>query len=191
VLDNNPQILFRLKCRKWVELISKAADLKAQSDPKSKQKSTASNGFNKDSAIDDDFTQDMELDEQPNGKTAASDASGQSQQYDQLLAEAMGYGQVLQREYRDEQSEEWNKTLLDIFSLVAYENPRDSVHGGLLERKGRVVVAEELNSAILVTLGRSPAAALEKVYKQTEALIDVLARDGGPAAFVNLEKDLR
>jgi Ran-binding protein 9/10 len=144
----------------------------------------------------------MELDDQhTNGsKQPASttpDAAGagqqQSQQYDQLLAEAMDYGQELQREYRDRegQSEEWNKTLLDIFSLVAYENPRDSVHGGLLERKGRVTVAEELNSAILVGLGRSPAAALEKVYRQTEALIDVLSREGGPAAFVNLEKDLR
>lgn len=186
VLADSPQILFRLKCRKWVELISKAADLKAQHDPRLKQKNVG----NKDSAIEDDFTQDMELDEQPNGQPSAPEA-GQSQQYDRLLTEAMNYGQVLQREYRDEQSEEWNKTLLDIFSLVAYENPRDSVHGGLLERKGRVAVAEELNSAILVSLGRSPAAALEKVYKQTEALIDVLGRDGGPAAFVNLGKDLR
>jgi Ran-binding protein 9/10 len=135
----------------------------------------------------------MELDDhqQPNGSSKPFDASGQTQQYDQLLAEAMVYGQTLQREYRDEQSEEWNKTLLDIFSLVAYDNPRDSVHGGLLERKGRVVVAEELNSAILVSLGRSPAAALEKVFRQTEALVDVLSREGGPAALVNLGRDLR
>jgi len=189
VLVDKPQILFRLQCRKWVELISKAADLKAQSDPKSKQKN-ASNGFGKDSAVEDEFTQDMELDEQPNGKPSTAEP-GQSQQYDQLLTEAMNYGQVLQREYRDEQDGEWNKTLLDIFSLVAYENPRDSVHGALLDRKGRVAVAEELNSAILVSLGRSPAAALEKVYRQTEALVDILGHEGGPAAFVNLEKDLR
>lgn len=181
--------MFRLKCRKWVELISKAADLKAQNEPRSKQRNV-SNGYSKESAVEDDFAQDMELDEQPNGKSPAP-AAGQSQQYDQLLAEAMDYGQVLQREYRDGQSEEWNKTLLDIFSLVAYENPRDSPYGNLLDRKGRVAVAEELNSAILVSLGRSPAAALEKVYKQTEALIDVVGHDGGPAAFVNLEKDLR
>lgn len=189
MLADSPQIMFRLKCRKWVELISKAADLKAQNEPRSKQKNV-SNGYSKDSAVEDDFAQDMELDEQPNGKSPAP-AAGQSQQYDQLLAEAMDYGQVLQREYRDGQSEEWNKTLLDIFSLVAYENPRDSPYGNLLDRKGRVAVAEELNSAILVSLGRSPAAALEKVYKQTEALIDVVSHDGGPAAFVNLEKDLR
>jgi hypothetical protein len=42
-----------------------------------------------------------------------------------------------------------------------------------------------------VSLGRSPAAALEKVYKQTEVLLDALTREGGPAALVNLQVDLR
>jgi hypothetical protein len=96
----------------------------------------------------------MDLDEQTNG-SAAPDATmnGSSQEYDALLAEAMQFGQVLQRDYRGEPDDEHNKTLQDIFSLVAYENPRDSVHGSLLDRKGRVAVAEELNSAIL---GKSP-----------------------------------
>ena len=94
----------------------------------------------------------MDLDDQPNGGAEANGGkagSGRNLQYDELLTEAMNYGQVLQREYRDEQDGEFNKTLLDIFSLVAYDNPRDSVHGSLLDRKGRLAVAEELNSAIL------------------------------------------
>lgn len=37
-----------------------------------------------------------------------------------------------------------------------------------------------------VSLGRSPSAALENTWKQTEVLIDMLSQDGGPAAFVNL-----
>jgi hypothetical protein len=36
-------------------------------------------------------------------------------------------------------------------------------------------------------MGRSPSAALETMWKQTEALIDVLSEEGGPAAFVNLQ----
>lgn len=40
---------------------------------------------------------------------------------------------------------------------------------------------------VAVSLGRSPSAALENTWKQTEALIDVLSQDGGPAAFVNLQ----
>jgi Ran-binding protein 9/10 len=39
----------------------------------------------------------------------------------------------------------------------------------------------------IVSLGRSPAAALEKLYRQTEALVDELSKEGGPAAFVNLQ----
>lgn len=36
-------------------------------------------------------------------------------------------------------------------------------------------------------LGRPPTAALENIYKQTEALLDVLSAEGGPASFVNLQ----
>jgi Ran-binding protein 9/10 len=150
VLSNNEQIVFRLKCRKWVELISKAADLKAQSEHGQKS-SAEGNGHNKDSAVADDFAQDMELDDHPI-KASSSDKvePGHNQQYDLLISEAMQYGMILQREYGDPEHEsEQSKTLTDIFSLVAYINPRDSVHGGLLDRKGRVSVAEELNSAIL------------------------------------------
>jgi len=133
----------------------------------------------------------MELDDHSEGARATDSADKASAtdsvvQYDQLINEAMLYGQELQREYRDEDGE-YAKTLQDIFSLVAYDHPKDSVHGHLLDSSGRVTVAEELNSAILVSLGRSPSAALENTWKQTEALIDVLSQDGGPAAFVNLQ----
>lgn len=151
MLSESPEIVFRLKCRKWVELISKAADLRTREEAKEKDR-RISNEFNKGSAVADDFAQDMDLDEQPNGSAEANVSkagSARNLQYDELLTEAMNYGQVLQREYRDEQDGEFNKTLLNIFSLVAYDNPRDSVHGSLLDRKGRVAVAEELNSAIL------------------------------------------
>ena len=93
----------------------------------------------------------MELDEQPRParETNGSKSTGRNTQYDHLLTEAMEYGQELQRDYRDSPDGEQGKALLDIFSLVAYDNPRESVHGSLLDRKGRVAVAEELNSAIL------------------------------------------
>ncbi len=113
-----------------------------------------SNGYNKGSVVPDDFAQDMELDEQPRNPSETDEAeadlseTNRNTQYDHLLTEAMEYGQELQRDYRDSPDVE-QKSLLDIFSLVAYDNPRESVHGGLLDRKGRVVVAEELNSAIL------------------------------------------
>jgi len=144
----------------------------------------------------------MELDEQMN----------EGDQWDEMDTEdvennmrdeplqAMRYGQVLTREYR-----EYKRTLDQVLSLIAYDDAKSSVHGHLLDPKGRVAVAEELNSAILgtflfssgrrqltsltVSLGRSSSAALERLYQQTEALVDEISQDGGPGAFVNLQSN--
>ncbi|KAK5025762.1 hypothetical protein LTS07_007966 [Exophiala sideris] len=190
VLAQNMEIVFRLKCQKWVELIRKTVELNtAKSTPEHGRRT--SNDFHNASASNDDFAQDMELDEQSNGESQSnrqgkSSADGIVLQYDLLMQEVMQYGQELQREYPGQEGEH-TKALSDIFSLIAYPDPKDSVNGHLLDSAGRVTVAEELNSAILVSLGRSPSAALEKTWKQTEALIDILEEDGGPAAFVNLQ----
>ena len=94
----------------------------------------------------------MELDEQMNegyqwDEMDTEDAEN-SMRYEQLLQEAMVYGQVLGQEYRDE-SREYKRTLEQVHSLIAYPDAKSSVHGHLLDPKGRVTVAEELNSAIL------------------------------------------
>lgn len=152
VLAENPEIVFRLKCRKWVELMSKTTELENRKAPAGAE-AKSSNGLEKSAEADDDFAQDMELDEHPNGEghtngAAKSSTSENVLQYDQLMIEAMQYGQELQREYRDEDGD-YAKVLQDIFSLVAYNDPKGSVHGHLLDPSGRVTVAEELNSAIL------------------------------------------
>ena len=100
--------------------------------------------------MDDDFVQDMELDDAPNGsgQHTKSNPAGDLA-YHQLVTEAIQYGQELQKDYRDDQ--EAQDALTRIFSLVAYDNPKDSTHGELLDKKGRSQVAEELNSAILGT----------------------------------------
>ena len=41
------------------------------------------------------------------------------------------------------------------------------------------------------TIGKSSYSAVERVYKQTVALTDLAAQDGGHAAFVNVHKILR
>jgi Ran-binding protein 9/10 len=151
----------------------------------------------------------MELDEQMNGgeqwdEMDTGDVENNMRD-DRLLQEAMEFGQVLMQEYRDE-DREYKRTLEQVFSLIAYPDAKSSLHGHLLDPKGRVAVAEELNSAILgtfsflirkkaankdltVSLGRSSSAALERLYQQTEALIDEISQDGGPGAFVNLQSN--
>lgn len=70
-----------------------------------------------------------------------------------LTQVALLYGQSLQAEYAGDERREVRTALEEIFSLMAYQNPlKESKVAHLLDRKGRVAVAEELNSAILRTL---------------------------------------
>ena len=144
-------LFFHLKCRKWVELIASAADLRSAEQATTKAR-RVSNGYSKGtgSAVVDDFAQDMELDDAPNGTAQAvkSNPAG-DMQYHELLAQVMVCGQELQKDYRDENDSEIQTALTRIFSLVAYDNPKESANGELLDKKGRSQVAEELNSAIL------------------------------------------
>ena len=145
VLEDSPQIVFRLKCRKFVELIRKYSDLQNTSLDGSGKGSTRPD------PVSDVFEQDMELDEQADGNNwdnMETDDTDNSKRAHELLQEAMTYGQILQREYRDEKRE-YKKALEDIFSLMAYDDAKSSMYGHLLESSGRVPVAEELNSAIL------------------------------------------
>jgi hypothetical protein len=41
----------------------------------------------------------------------------------------------------------------------------------------------------VVSLGKSSAAALEQLVKQTSVIIQDISEDGGPGAFVNLRND--
>ncbi|KKY22817.1 putative ran-binding protein [Phaeomoniella chlamydospora] len=183
VLEESPQIVFRLKCRKFVELIRRYSDLQYKTSGKMGKASNRANG------VSDVFEQDMELDDQTDSAAwDGMDTDDTDHLRMALLQEAMAYGQILQREYRDERRE-FKKALEDIFSLMAYDDAKASLHGHLLDSSGRVPVAEELNSAILVSLGKASSAALERVYQQCEALVDEISEDGGAGAFVNVENN--
>jgi Ran-binding protein 9/10 len=168
VLEDNPEIVFRLKCRKYVEMIRRCSELH-NPPPSSNLHSNTFPSKSTTNGHTDVFDEDMELDDENENEhdeafEMAETANGNVQaeaeeegyhtvpidpaKYDELLQEAMSYGQTLMREYRDEKRE-YRKTLEDIFSLIAYDDAKASVHGHLLETGGRVQVAEELNSAIL------------------------------------------
>jgi len=111
--------------------------------------------------------------------------------YDKLLQETILEGQKLQADFKDDQRREIAKALEEAFSLMAYEDPRNAAEvSHLLDPSGRVAVAEEVNSAILLSLGKSSSAALEKLYQQTSVLLEEI-RDGGPGAFVNIDDFVR
>ncbi|KKY31987.1 putative ran-binding protein [Diaporthe ampelina] len=179
VLEENEQVHFRLRCRKFIEMIRREAEtnLVGAGGPKGNHSTShisGNNGHAQPRAVED-----MELDED------LEDLDGAQRD---LTQDALLYGQTLQAEYLGDERREVHTALNEIFGLMAYPNPlKEAKVAHLLDRKGRVAVAEELNSAILQSLGKSSRAALENMYAQTSVLLDDLAETGGPGAFVTLQ----
>lgn len=130
-------------------MMRKCTELQAASAAK---RGKSSNGAAS-TANEDVFEQAMELDDQMQVEgdwdQMEMEDTNYTTKYEDLLREAVKYGQELRMDYPDDGRKEYKKTLDDIFSLVAYDDPKSSVHGHFLETSGRIPVAEELNSAIL------------------------------------------
>lgn len=155
VLQDNSRIYFRLRCRKFVEMIRQSIELR---DGSSGRPVKSSNGHST-AESDDDFEPEMELDDQANSaddwdRMDTEDIHHGMKSQD-LLESAVRYGQELRSEFKDDRSRLVEDSLKDIFSMFAYEDPRRSPTAHLLDQGGRVPVAEELNSAILGKLSRS------------------------------------
>lgn len=144
VLQDRPHITFKLRCRKFLEMMRCCNELSATAAKKAKQ-----NGLADESAVSD---QEMELDEHSEGWGDGMDTEEpEVNRFNELLTEAVQYGQQLRMDYPGDEGGGDKKILDDIFSLVAYPDPKRSVHGHYLDPSGRAIVAEELNSAILGT----------------------------------------
>ncbi|KAF2259807.1 Ran-binding protein-like protein [Lojkania enalia] len=201
VLRDNENIYFKLRCRKFIEMIRRCNELNAQCHPPTppSKRSIASNGF-RNSAATDDYDFEMELDEQlgvHNGTAqwgtdnmdTEDELENKESKLQNLTDETIKYGMELKSEFASDPRREVKRALEDTFALIAYENASQSTLAPLLETSGRLPVAEELNSAILVSIGKSSTAALERLCQQTEALVAELADDGGPGAFINVRRD--
>lgn len=102
------------------------------------------NGHHGEEAEMDIDDQKPELEDWDQMETEEADTSVK---YQELLEDTLRYGQVLKQEFQDDPNAE--ATFKEIFSLLMYEDPRQSPQAHLLDRASRVPVAEELNSAIL------------------------------------------
>ncbi|KAI1322549.1 ran-binding protein [Xylariaceae sp. FL0255] len=177
VLEENQDVFFRLKCRKFVEMIRKATEVGAEMGSRT-------NGHSY-----DDIPNKMDVDDNslPDDEDDVEDADTQADA-NALLEETVRYGQALQAEYKNDPRHEISKTLNGIFGLMAFRNPlqvKEVAH--LLDRKERANVAEELNSAILSSLGKSSRSALENLYGQTSVLLDYSREDGGPGSLISIQ----
>lgn len=103
---------------------------------------------------DDDYDHpDMDLDDHVNNgddwDRMDTEEADKGLKYQDLLDNAVRYGQELRSEFKDDRSRRVEEAFKDIFSMFAYEDPRKSPTAHLLDPGGRVPVAEELNSEIL------------------------------------------
>lgn len=205
VLHDNENIYFKLRCRKFVEMIRQTTELADGTSPLLVKASSSTN---------DDyngvFDQEMELDEygtttrngisrdaniwEDSGAMDTSDdvySSGRKElNYNELMSETIQYGIQLRAQFDDDPRREVKKSLQDTFALIAYDDPRKSSLASLLDDSERAPIAEELNGAILVSLGKSSSSALERLIAQTEVLLTELGADGG-GALINLRSALQ
>jgi len=174
VLKTNKLVHFKLRCRYFIELVRKTDELRQAIESQTKR-----NGVSADSN-----SQGMEIDQNGNAGGGSSSAEVLA-----LETEMLEYGQTLQADYSDSTVASGSSGVLDeLFSLMAYQHPlQEPQLQHLLDQDGRVVVAEELNVAILSSLGKSQRAALEKIYGQTAVLLDELRKEGGEGAFISVD----
>lgn len=144
VLQENDGVYFKLRCRKFIEMVRKAAQMRIA------QESKRNRALKMASAV-----QAMDIDHDSSGTVAdvekmETDESEEQTELMRLEQSMLEYGQALEAEYANDGRKEVAKALAEIWALVAYSNPlKEPQVSHLLDRKGRAAVAEELNSAIL------------------------------------------
>lgn len=156
VLENNSLILFKLRCRKFIELIRKSIP----------------------------GNEDVEM-------TDGDVPSSSSEETDTPLSIAIDYGQKLRQDYKNDDRLFVVEHLPKVFSLLAYEDPSTSREFSyLLDQEELVPLAEELNSALLVSQGKPSVPALQKLAQQAIQLTWELSDQGYTRAnLLNVDKD--
>lgn len=208
-------VLFKLRCRKFVELVLEAAELKKRMCAEDAEMNVEVDGEDKGPSdgmgMDVDDEADISSTGVTNGfgggssaipikgKRKASFASYShsslsgvtAAKYGTALERAVAYGQELQSEYKDRQ--EMRAIFKRTSVIVAFEDPLGA-GGDAAEVAGqaaRVSLATDVNQAILLSQGRPAHPALERIYRQTAASLTQLALIGnGAAAFVDMPREL-
>jgi Ran-binding protein 9/10 len=177
VLESNENIYFKLKCRKFVEMIRAMTEA---AQPSHSRSDPATNGTNNKNSIhngsgvsthpqnghshayppifssdsDDEAMEDVDDGEDSiagslSPSVGGPPSEGAPKSELELLQEALVFGQELRTEWSKDPRREVQRALEDTLALIAYTNPAESPLKGMLGREGREAIAEELGSCIL------------------------------------------
>ncbi|OAC99323.1 hypothetical protein MUCCIDRAFT_128160, partial [Mucor lusitanicus CBS 277.49] len=189
VLENNPMILFKLKCRKFIEMIRQAH---RQADHADRDKAPH-DAMDYDATLSEQEAQSLQVSENPPSipvkrTTSSSSLDPQHKKKKQKIAredlstfvDGLAYGIELKNAYKQEaKSNRAMATELEsASSILAYTDLTHPKVAPLFETRRIETVASELNSAILVSLGKYPNSSLERIYRQTSATIEELVLSG-------------
>ena len=152
VFQNNRDITFRVRCRKYVEMIRQSAELLDTSPHPDHTLPKPANGHIDSMDLDDASTQDdTELDRWDQMDT--SEPISSDTRYRAMIERTLAYGQELNHEFKDEADpqarEQFKETMKELFGMLAYKDARKSPAARWLDVGERAKVAEGLNSAIL------------------------------------------
>lgn len=156
-------MLFRLRCRKFVELVLEASELKKKRKAEQLDKVAS---MEIDDMEDADWV-GMEIDDEPketgdvgysNGFVGSTTSVGLGKRrestttlVEQALNRAIAYGQSLANDYKADTRPEVKQLFKRTFAIVAWDDPREA--GGLVAEvvspEARVGLANELNQAVL------------------------------------------
>ncbi|KIL70599.1 hypothetical protein M378DRAFT_183229 [Amanita muscaria Koide BX008] len=195
-------MLFRLRCRKFVELVLEASELKKKN--KEKQVIMEVDGTveaewegmdidddSRVSSVDDTHTSDYIHAKAPvrSGKGRESTTAS----VEQALNNAIAYGQSLANDYKADTRPEVKQMFRRTFAIVAFDDPREAggVVAEVVSPDARINLANELNQAILKSQGHPTRPALETLCRHTATCIKQLGLLGnGTAAFADMSREL-
>lgn len=153
----NETIYFRMRCRKFIEMIRRCAELSDGTPPAlNKQQNDDYNGvFDHQMELDDQFGNGTKWDDGAN-MDISDDGGGTVLDnghigYSGMMQKTLDYGRLLSDEFGRDPRREVKKALEDTLAFIAYTDPRECPLSSLLGEGERVPVAEELNGAILGT----------------------------------------
>jgi hypothetical protein len=165
-------MMFKLRCRKFVELILEAAELKKRMGRLGVAEGGAAGagaGAGADDGLGDMELVDMDVDDDASSMVVVNGFGEKAKwsssspllsaapvttmaQYENALNKAIRYGQLLQTDYKADGRAEVQGLFRKTFGIVAYEDPMDAgeeVVADVVGTEARVRLANELNQAIL------------------------------------------
>lgn len=187
----NRDIYFKLRRRKFVEMMRRSNEMGTTSPPaptskafgKLSERDDSNRGLDQQMDLDGQLQQgshpptippvsmpapldpnilgpengaaDDSMDTSPDLLKPATLSKSNTSNKTNLLNEALDYGRELNREFSSDPRPWVKQALQDTYALVAYTDARDSSVGWLMDGKGRVEIAEEVNAAILGTTNSS------------------------------------